>query len=223
MNKLILCPSLMCADYRSLSEEISNLGRSGADILHIDVMDGSFVPNFACGPEVIKCVRSLTKMPMDVHLMINDPSKHIAMFAELGVDIIYIHPEADAQTPRTLAKIKDLSLSPGLAINPGTSIEAVKELLPLCSYVMAMTVNPGFAGQKFLEFTTNKVKELGKLSSVYGFTLCVDGAISREKITELFKAGVSGFVLGTSALFNKNRPYADIIREIRAENQAFAS
>jgi ribulose-phosphate 3-epimerase len=223
MGKLILCPSIMCADYRSLAEEIAILEQGGADIMHIDVMDGAFVPNFACGPEILKAVRSLTKIPVDVHLMINEPSRYIAMFSELGADIIYIHPEAGAHAARTLAKIKDLGKSSGLAINPGTSVEAVKELLPLCSYVLAMTVNPGFAGQKFLEFTTNKIKELGELSSVYGFTLCVDGAISREKITELLQAGVSGFVLGTSALFNKNRPYSDIIREIRAENSKFTS
>ena len=205
----------MCADYRNLSDEVTNLDNSGIDMFHIDVMDGSFVPNFACGPETVKCVRSLTKKPVEVHLMIKDPAKHIKLFADLGADIIYIHAEADLQITRTLEKIKELGCSAGLAINPGTSAAAVKELLPLCSHVLVMTVNPGFAGQKFLEFTTNKIREFGLLSSPCGFTLCVDGAISPEKIKELHTLGVNGFVLGTSALFNKNRPYSDIICELK--------
>ena len=218
MNKLTLNPSVMCADYHFLAEEIKTLDQGGADIFHIDVMDGAFVPNFACGPQTISCVRSLTKKPIEAHLMIQEPLRYIAMFAELGADIIYIHPEADVQAARTLDRIQELGRSPGISINPGTSIAAVIELLPLCTHVLAMTVNPGFAGQRFLEFTMKKLGELAGLSSVYGFNLMVDGAISRQKITELYQIGVNGFVLGTSALFNKNRPYGDIIRDIRTEN-----
>ena len=211
-NSITLHPSIMCVDYGRMKEEIAQLEQGGADYFHVDVMDGNFVPNFACGPETFKCLKMHSKVPIDAHLMISDPSRHIKLFAELGANAITIHPEADCQAARTLASIKDMGVAAGIAINPGTSIETVKELFPLCHHVLVMTVNPGFAGQSFLEFTLNKIKSLAEYAD--NFDIWVDGAISREKIRQLRTCRVSGFVLGTAALFGKG-DYKQIMEEIR--------
>ncbi|MCL2188023.1 MAG: ribulose-phosphate 3-epimerase [Defluviitaleaceae bacterium] len=214
-----LHPSIMCADYGNLEHEIKLLTEAGIDYFHVDVMDGSFVPNFACGTEVFKCLKQFSNVPIDAHLMVQNPTHHIDFFRKLGADMITIHAEADPHAARTLAKIKDVGAVPGLAINPGTSIETVKELLPLCGHVLVMTVNPGFAGQAFLPFTMNKIRDLCALSSTHGFTLCVDGAMTPELVRELHKMGVHAFVLGTKVMFFKDiskRNYAATVRELRS-------
>jgi ribulose-phosphate 3-epimerase len=182
-------------------------------------MDGSYVPNFACGPEVFQCIKKYSLLPLDVHLMINDPAKHIQFFRNLGANTITFHPEADPHPSRTLAEIQKSGAVAGIALNPGTSIETVKELFPLCGHVLAMTVNPGFAGQDFLPFTMQKIRDLCALSKEYDFTLCVDGAISHELIHTLHAMGVHAFVLGTKALFFKQgRDYHATIQKIRGAN-----
>ena len=148
--KKLLCPSLMCADFSKLQDEVEKLDKAGIDIFHIDFMDGSFVPNFGMGLQDFDMVRASTQKKVDVHLMIQNPSKYVEMFATRGADIIYIHPEADQQAARTLEDIRKLGKKAGIAINPGTAVETIFELLPLVDYVMVMTVNPGFAGQKYL-------------------------------------------------------------------------
>jgi len=205
-------PSILCADHGNLRGEIQKLTDASVDYFHIDVMDGSFVPNFGCGSEIVKLVKKTTDIPMDVHLMINDPARHIEFFCELGASIITFHPDVDRQPARTLAKIKEMGMVPGITLNPGTSIETVKELLPLCGHVLAMTVNPGFGGQHFLEYTVNKIRHLGELSQKYGFSLCVDGNITVERVQQLFPMGVTNFVMGT-ALFQDN--YLEVIKSIR--------
>lgn len=210
MEKL-LCPSLMVADFTKLSEEVIELDQSGSDIFHIDIMDGSFVPNFGMGIQDVQAVRKLTSKPIDVHLMIDNPGEYINLFADLGVDIIYVHPEADKHPARTLNKIKDRGLKVGLAINPGTSLENIVELLNIIDYLMIMTVNPGFAGQKYLSFVDAKIEKALSLSKQYGFEVMVDGAISPERIEKLSKIGVKGFVLGTSSLFRKEKSYKELI------------
>lgn len=211
----ILCPSMMCADYDSLKKEVSKLDAAGADTFHIDIMDGSFVPNFGMGPQDVQCIRRNTKKLVDVHLMIENPGNYIDLFVSLGVDIIYIHPEADKHPTRALDKIKAADRLAGIAMNPGTSVESIEELLPLIDYLMVMTVNPGFAGQKYLEFVNNKIERLVKLKEKYGFKIMVDGAISPVKIEKLSKMGVDGFVLGTSALFGKTEDYKNIIERLK--------
>jgi len=213
-----LLPSILCADHGNLAQEVIDLTAAGVDAFHIDVMDGTFVPNFACGAEILRTVKQHTHLPLDVHLMITNPAAYIDYFRALGSDTISIHAEADPHAARTLAKIKETGATPGLAINPGTSIETIKELLPLCGHVLAMTVNPGFAGQDFLPFTMGKLHALGTLAAQYGFTLCVDGAMTPEMIAELSVMGVNAFVLGTKSLFypQPDRPaYADTIKNLR--------
>ena len=219
MKKMIICPSLMCADFDSLKDEVVTLDKAGADIFHIDIMDGSFVPNFGMGLQDVETVRRNTSKLIDVHLMIDNPGEYVELFVNLGADIIYIHPEADKHPARTLAQIKKLGKSPGIAINPGTSLESIKPLFHLIDYLMIMTVNPGFAGQKYLNYVDEKIKETMHIEERSNFKVMVDGAISPEKIQYLHSLGVDGFVLGTSALFGKNSSYKDLIKEYKGFNK----
>ena len=205
----------MCADFTNIKSEVNELDQAGTDIFHMDVMDGAFVPNMALGLEDYKAVRSLTKLPMDVHLMVNNPQNIVPIFEKLGANIIYIHPDTDPMPSRTIDEIKTNGIHPGIAINPGTSIETIKELLPLVDYVLVMTVNPGFSGQSYLEYVNDKIKHLAELKNKYDFNLMVDGAISPEKIKLLSDLGVDGFIVGTSSLFGKDKTYKEIIKELK--------
>lgn len=205
----------MCADFTDIKNEIKQLDDAGVDVFHMDVMDGAFVPNMALGVEDYKAVRSLTKTPMDVHLMVNNPQNFVPVFASLGANIIYIHPDTDPMPSRTLASIREKGIHPGIAINPGVSVATIKELLPLVDYVLVMTVNPGFAGQAYLEYVNDKIKDLSELKDKYQFQLMVDGAISPEKIKQLSEFGVNGFIVGTSSLFGKNKSYKKIVKELK--------
>ncbi|MFT8812171.1 ribulose-phosphate 3-epimerase [Oenococcus sp.] len=211
----IICPSMMCADFGNLPTEISDLEEAGIDIFHMDIMDGLFVPNFAMGLQDYAYVASQSQKPLDVHLMIKNPSDYIDMFADLGADIIYFHPETDLHPARTIGKIHAKGKKAGIAINPGTSIATVEELLPLVENVLVMTVNPGFAGQKYLTYVDKKIGKLSKMRQSMNFQIFVDGAISLEKIQQLSLMGVQGFILGTSSLFGKKESYADIVSKIR--------
>ncbi len=215
MSDLLLCPSTMCIDFHHLDDEIKALDEAGVDIFHNDVMDGSFVPNMTLGINDIKAIRRSTNKPMDVHLMIENPSGKVDWFIDAGADIVYIHPESERYVVKTLAHIKERGKMAGIAVNPDTSIDSIEEMLNLCDYVLVMTVNPGFAGQKFIDFTKKKVERLAKLKETFGFKIVIDGACSPSVIKELSSIGADGFVLGTSALFGKNRPYKDIVKELR--------
>ncbi len=215
LMKKLLCPSMMCANYGSLESEIAALEQADIDIFHIDIMDGQFVPNFGMGLQDVEYIGKTATKIMDVHLMIQDPGRYVELFARLNAGIIYIHPESDVHPARTLQKILDSGVKAGIAINPGTSIETVYELLPLVDYILVMTVNPGFAGQKYLTFTDAKIDRLVELKSNYHYELVVDGAISPEKIQTLSQRGVLGFVLGTSSLFGKGKGYGELIGELR--------
>lgn len=205
---------MMCADFDRLGEEAAALTAAGADMLHIDIMDGRFVPSFGMGIQDLACVKRNTSLPVDVHLMIVEPRPYLPLFCELGADVVYVHPEGDLQPARTLDQIRALGRSPGIAVNPGTSAESVRELLPLCDWVLAMTVNPGFAGQAFLDHTVGKLQRLAELKTEHPFRLIVDGAISPARVDSLSAMGVDGFVLGTSALFGRG-PYADVLTRLR--------
>lgn len=206
---------MMCANFSNLEQDTIKLDKAGIDIFHIDIMDGDFVPNFGMGLQDFELIRSVTNKLVDVHLMINNPGKYVNLFADMGADIIYIHPEGDSQVTRTLDVIKSRGKLAGIALNPGTSVSTVKELLPLVDYVMVMTVNPGFAGQSFLDYTINKIEHLIELKNIYNYKVMVDGAISPEKVTLLSEKGVTGFILGTSSLFGKDESYETIIQNLK--------
>lgn len=214
MEKL-LCPSLMCADFSRLGEEIKLLDEAGADIFHCDIMDGNFVPTFQMGLQDVIAVRKNTDKLIDCHLVISDPADKIKWFADAGADIIYIHSEAETHTAKTLSSIRELGCKSGLAIDPDTSVDAVYEMLYLADYVMIMTVYPGFAGQKYIEPVTEKIKKIISLKEKFGFKVMIDGACSPEKIKMLSDIGADGFILGTSALFDKDKDYKTIMRRLR--------
>lgn len=215
MNNYLMCPSTMCMDFDDLKNDIKALEEAGIDIFHNDVMDGNFVPNITLGINDIKAIRRNTDKMIDVHLMIENPMNKVDWFIDAGVDLIYIHVESERYVAKTLAHIKERGCKAGIAINPDTSIETVSEMLNLCDYVMFMTVNPGFSGQKLIRFTLDKLQRLAALKEKYGFKIVVDGGCSPDAIKEMAALGADGFVLGTSALFGKGRPYKDIMKELR--------
>jgi ribulose-phosphate 3-epimerase len=215
-----LTASMMCADFGHLEQEVRDLEAAGIDSFHIDIMDGRYVPNFAMSLNDMRYIRSATSLPLDVHLMIEHPMTHINMFLSnlRKGDTVYIHPEAEYHPSTTLQKIIDAGMIPGIAINPGTSVETVIEMLRIVDKVLVMSVNPGNAGQMYLPYVGQKVDRLLRLKDAIGFQLYWDGACSAEKVKEFAPKGMDGFVLGTTLLFGKNRPYGDILHDIRALN-----
>lgn len=215
MNYILLCPSTMCMDFHHLDDEVKALDEAGVDIFHNDIMDGTFVPNMTLGLNDVKAIRKTTNKLIDVHLMIENPGAKVDWFIDAGADLVYIHPESERYVVKTLAHIKERDKLAGIAINPDTSVESVKEMLNLCDYILVMTVNPGFAGQKFVQFTKDKIIELVELKKKYGYKIVIDGACSPEVIKEYREIGCDGFVLGTSTLFGKDKSYKEIINELR--------
>ncbi len=212
-----LMASMMCADYTNLGEEVRELEEGGIDSFHIDIMDGRYVPNFAMSLNDLKCIRSLTEKPLDVHLMVEHPMNTIDLFIRnlRKGDTIYIHPEAEYHPSTTLQRVIDGGMVPGIAINPGTSIEEVRMLLRIVKKVLVMSVNPGNAAQMFLPYVREKYDELILLKDHMDFDIYWDGACGADKIKEYAPLGVKGFVLGTTLLFGKGVPYSKILKDIR--------
>lgn len=209
--------SMMCADYGSLKNEVVALEAADIDSFHIDIMDGRFVPNFAMSLNDLECIGRLTKKPMDVHLMVEHPNNTVDLFLR-GMrkgDTVYIHPEAEYHPSTTLQKIIDAGMIPGIAINPGTSVELVYEMLRIVKKVLIMSVNPGNAGQMYLPYVGKKVTKLLALKDEMDFEVYWDGACGAEKIKEFAPKGVRGFILGTTLLFGKDRSYKEIMEDIR--------
>lgn len=203
MSDKLLLPSMMCADFGCLRDEVRALEAAGADGFHLDLMDGNYVPNYGMGLQDIEWICKNATVPCDVHMMAVDPGRYVTKFAEYGVKVVYVHPEADTHVARTLASIRELGVKAGIAINPGTSFAAVETILPLVDYVMAMTVNPGFAGQKWLDFVNPKLEQLVAASheGANNYEVIMDGNCSPERIAQASAMGVKGFVLGTAGLF----------------------
>ncbi|MCL2164279.1 MAG: ribulose-phosphate 3-epimerase [Oscillospiraceae bacterium] len=209
--QLKIAPSILAADYSKLGLEIQKLDAAGADLIHIDVMDGNFVPNLTIGPPIIKALRAYTKIPFDVHLMIANPDSHIEAYADAGADIICVHVETCPHLHRTLQHICSLEKSPAVALNPHTPLSEIEWILEDVDMVLLMSVNPGFGGQRFISSVVRKIEYLRRVSDMRGLTLDieVDGGIDSNNIQSITQAGANVIVSGT-ALFSS----ADIGAEI---------
>ena len=205
MTSIKISPSILSADFSKLGNEIQNLEKAGADLIHIDVMDGHFVPNITIGPEVISKLRKYTSLPFDVHLMISPVHNFIKNFADAGADIITIHPEATIDLVSSIKKIRSYNKKAGVSLNPETSVNKVLPVINLIDLVLVMSVNPGFSGQKFMEETVEKVKILRKEIDTKKFKaqIEIDGGINFENSKTAIQAGVDILVSGTT-IFKEN-------------------
>ena len=216
MKKIQISPSILAADFSQLGEEISRLEKGGADMIHVDVMDGHFVPNLTIGPPVIKTLRNYTKLPFDVHLMISPVHKYIKNFAEAGSDIITIHPETTDNVKDSIKLIKSLNNKVGLSINPDVPLKTINNFLPDIDLVLVMSVFPGFGGQKFIPEVLEKIKNLNKIKidNNYNFQIEVDGGINSNTISNVFTAGADIVVAG-SAIYNDMKDIETSIKTLK--------
>lgn len=217
-RRVKIAPSILSADFARLGEEVRALGAAGADYVHIDVMDGHFVPNLTIGPSVVKALRPHTKLPFDVHLMISPVDPYIAAFAEAGADIITVHPEAGPHVHRTVQLIKSLGKKAGISLNPGTPVEAVDNVIGDIDLVLVMTVNPGFGGQSFIASQLPKIAALRKRidAAQRAIDLEVDGGINADTAKAAIGAGADVLVAGTATFTGGSAAYAANIARLRA-------
>ena len=206
MKKIQISPSILSADFNQLGNEIKRVEEAGADMIHVDVMDGHFVPNLTMGPPVIKALRKYTKLPFDVHLMISPVHKYIKDYANAGADIITIHPETTDNLKDSIQHIKKLNKKIGISLNPGTQVEVIKKFLEKIDLVLIMSVHPGFGGQKFIPKVLDKIKELKKIKDQLNlnFDIEVDGGIDFDNNKLVIKAGANILVSGTTIFKNNN-------------------
>ena len=211
----MLAPSILSADFSRLGEEIKAVEAAGADWIHVDVMDGHFVQNITIGPMVVEAARSITRLPLDVHLMIEDPDAYLEEFAKAGSTYLTVHQETCRHLHRTVQAIKDLGLKPGVALNPATSLSTLEWILKDVDLVLIMSVNPGFGGQDFIPGSLQKIRKLKSMINATGSDtkISVDGGINGETIGLVSKAGADVFVAGSSIFESEN--YARAIKNFR--------
>ena len=214
-KQLVIAPSILSANFAQLGEDVRAVDKAGADWIHIDVMDGRFVPNITIGPLIVEALRPVTKKPLDVHLMIVEPERYVADFAKAGADHIYVQVEACPHLHRNLAQIKDLGKKAGAVLNPSTPLDTLEYCLELCDLVLIMSVNPGFGGQSFIESQVQKICELRRICNDRGLDpwIEVDGGIKESNAWKVIEAGANAIVSG-SGIFNQPS-YEDAIKGIR--------
>jgi len=216
-----LAPSILSADFAHLSDAVEQAAAGGASVIHVDIMDGHFVPNLTIGPPVVKSLRKATRLPLDCHLMIDNPDQYIGDFAEAGADWISVHQEACRHLNRTLTLIKSHGCRAGVVINPATPVDTLSEVLDIVDYVLVMSVNPGFGGQKFIPETLKKIRKLAEIRAEqgYGYRIEVDGGVAMETVAEVVRAGAEVLVAG-SAVFGKGDAKANAAILLEAARSA---
>ncbi len=212
--KLLLCPSLMCADFGHLDDELRALEEAGADVFHVDVMDGHYVDNYGMGMQDIGYVCKKAMIPVEAHLMVINPEKHIKKFAEIGVDILYFHPSATYHPAHTVQEIQKAGMKAGIVLDPETSLETVSQLMLISDYVMTMTVNPGFSGNTYQKYVEQKIRMLCSKSKELSIEISIDGGVTKETIKEFLPLGVNRYVLGSTGLFATGRSYREVLSEL---------
>lgn len=216
-----LAPSILSADFAHLAEQVRSAVEGGASVIHVDVMDGHFVPNITIGPPVVKSLRRATELPLDCHLMIEDPDDYIPAFAGAGADWISVHQEACIHLDRTLHLIKDHDCLAGVVINPATPVETLTEVLDLVDYVLVMSVNPGFGGQKFIPGSLHKMRKLADMraSRRLNFRIEVDGGVAMDTVADVVRAGAEILVAG-NAVFGTGDPKINAQKLLKAATEA---
>ncbi len=222
-SPVMIAPSILAADFAHLAREIESVEQGGADLLHLDVMDGHFVPNLTIGPPVVASIRKITRLPLDTHLMISEPARFIDEFIQAGAQWISVHAEVDAHLNRTIQHIRNQGLRAGVAINPATPIGVLEEVLPDVDYILVMSVNPGFGGQEFVPSALHKIRKLREkiTSNKYRARIEVDGGVDTGNLADVLAAGADTIVAG-SAIFRSETGAAEAVREMKEIAKRFS-
>jgi ribulose-phosphate 3-epimerase len=216
-----LLPSILSADFAHLGDEVAAAERGGGTVIHVDIMDGHFVPNITIGPPVVKSLRKATKLPLDCHLMIENPDEYIPAFAEAGANWVSVHYEACRHLHRTLQLIAHHGMQPAVVLNPATRVELIRDILPMVHHVLIMSVNPGFGGQEFIPFALDKIRRLGQLRQEMGlaFKIEVDGGVAHDTVAQVVQAGAELLVAG-NAVFGEGEAERDARALLAAARKA---
>jgi ribulose-phosphate 3-epimerase len=218
-----LLPSILSADFARLADEVAAAERGGGTVIHVDIMDGHFVPNITIGPPVVKSLRKATKLPLDCHLMIENPDDFIPAFAEAGASWVSVHYEACRHLHRTLQLIAHHGMKPAVVLNPATRVELIRDILPMLHHVLIMSVNPGFGGQEFIPFSLDKIRRLAQLRQEMGlaFKIEVDGGVAHDTVAQVVQAGAELLVAG-NAVFGAGKAERDARELLAAARKAAA-